>query len=115
MKTLAKIALTAAIFATSPLAAFAAAHSAAPAATAGATSAAAGNKVNGEVRKVDKSAKKITIKHEELKHLDMPAMTMVFQVKDPAMLDKVKKGDKVEFIADKVEGNFTVMEINTPE
>jgi Cu(I)/Ag(I) efflux system protein CusF len=67
----------------------------------------------GEIRKVDKDAKKITIKHGELKNLEMPAMTMVFQVKDPAMLDKVKTGDKVKFRADKVNGAFTVMEIET--
>ena len=65
----------------------------------------------GEIRKVDPAAKKITIKHGELKNLDMPAMTMVFQVKDPAMLDKVKAGDKVKFRADKVNGAFTVIEI----
>lgn len=48
--------------------------------------------VAGEVRKVDKEAKKITIKHGEIKNLEMPPMTMVYQVKDPALLDKVKAG-----------------------
>ena len=62
----------------------------------------------GEVRKVDKDAKKITIKHGPIQNLDMPAMTMVFQVKDPAMLDKVKAGDKVQFQAEKLDGAFTV-------
>ena len=65
----------------------------------------------GEVRKVDKDAKKITIKHGPLKNLDMPAMTMVFQVKDPAMLDQVKAGDKVKFEAEKVGAAFTVTKI----
>ena len=65
----------------------------------------------GEVRKVDKDAKKITIKHGPLANLDMPAMTMVFQVKDPAMLEKVKAGDKVKFAADKVGGAYTVTKI----
>ncbi|MEO5764603.1 MAG: copper-binding protein [Casimicrobiaceae bacterium] len=65
----------------------------------------------GEVRKVDPSAKKITIKHGELVNLGMPPMTMVFQLKDPALLDKVKAGDKVKFRADKVNGAFTIMEI----
>lgn len=65
----------------------------------------------GEIRKVDLAAKKITIKHGEIKNLDMPAMTMVFQVKDPAMLDQVKAGDKVKFRADKINGAFTVVEI----
>ena len=68
-------------------------------------------KVEGEVRKVDLLAKKITIKHKELKNLDMPAMTMVFQVRDPAMLEQVKPGDRVKFRADKVNGVFTVMEM----
>lgn len=65
----------------------------------------------GEVRKVDTDAKKITIKHGELKNLGMPPMTMVFQVSDPAMLDKVKQGDKVTFVAEKVGGQFTVTQI----
>jgi Cu/Ag efflux protein CusF len=66
---------------------------------------------DGEVRKVDKDAKKITIKHGPLANLDMPPMTMVFQVKDPAMLDRVKAGDKVRFQAEKVGGAFTVIQI----
>src|SRR4029453_15370355 len=65
----------------------------------------------GEVRKVDPATRKITIRHGELKNLDMPAMTMVFQVRDPAMLEQLKAGDKVKFRADKVNGAFTVMEI----
>lgn len=65
----------------------------------------------GEVRKVDKEAKKITIKHGPIANLDMPAMTMVFQVKDPAMLERVKAGDKVKFQADKVNGAITVTRI----
>ena len=64
--------------------------------------------VEGEVRKVDKEAKKITIKHEPMPKFDMPGMTMVFQVKDPALLDKVKAGDKVKFQAEKLGGAFTV-------
>lgn len=73
--------------------------------------AAAGTLAEGEVRKVDKDAKKITIKHGPIPNLDMPAMTMVFQVKDPAMLDQVKAGDKVRFVADKVGGAYTVTRI----
>jgi Cu(I)/Ag(I) efflux system protein CusF len=64
--------------------------------------------IDGEVRRVDKEAKKLTIKHGPIDNLDMPAMTMVFQVKDPAMLDQVKAGDKVKFAAEKVGGAFTV-------
>jgi Cu/Ag efflux protein CusF len=66
---------------------------------------------DGEIRKVEPTARKITIRHGELKNLDMPPMTMVFQVSDPAMLEKVKAGDKVKFHAEKVNGAFTVMEI----
>ena len=66
---------------------------------------------DGEVRKVDKEAKKITIKHGPMPDLDMPAMTMVFQVKDPAMLEQVKTGDKVKFEAQKLGGAFTVTSI----
>lgn len=65
----------------------------------------------GEVRKIDKDAGKITIKHGPLTKLDMPAMTMVFRVKDPAMLDQVKAGDKIKFDADKVGGAFTVIKM----
>ena len=65
----------------------------------------------GEIRKIDPAMRKLTIKHGELKNLDMPAMTMVFQVKDPAMIERVKPGDKVRFRADKINGTFTVMEI----
>ena len=66
---------------------------------------------DGEVRKVDKDAKKITIKHGPLATLDMPPMTMVFQVKDPAMLEQVKAGDKIKFQAEKVGGAYTVTKI----
>ena len=64
-----------------------------------------------EVRKVDKEAAKITLKHGEIKNLEMPAMTMVFQVKDKAMLDKVKTGDKVRFSADKTGGSYVITQI----
>jgi len=66
---------------------------------------------DGEVRKVDKDAKKITIKHGPLENLDMPAMTMVFKVKDPEILEQVKAGDKVKFQAEKIGGALTVTKI----
>lgn len=68
----------------------------------------AASMTDGEVRKVDKEAKKITLKHGEIKNLEMPAMTMVFQVKDGTLLDKVKAGDKVKFRAERVGGGYTV-------
>lgn len=67
-------------------------------------------KSSGEVRKVDKSSGKVTIKHGPLDNLGMPAMTMVFRVKDPAMLDQMKVGDKINFVAEKLNGAYTVME-----
>nr|WP_315396943.1 copper-binding protein [uncultured Duganella sp.] len=65
----------------------------------------------GEIIKADKEAGKFTIKHGELKNLGMPAMTMVFKAQDPAMLDKVKQGDKVRFVAEKMGGALTVTSI----
>jgi Cu(I)/Ag(I) efflux system protein CusF len=77
-----------------------------------ATSAfAASHLADGEVRKVDKDAKKVTLKHGPIKNLDMPPMTMVFGVTDPALLDKVKAGDKVRFAAKDDAGKLTVTEI----
>jgi Cu(I)/Ag(I) efflux system periplasmic protein CusF len=67
---------------------------------------------DGEVRKIDKDTKKITLKHGEIKHLDMPAMTMVFQVKNAALLDAVKPGDKVKFAVEMVGTAFVVTEIS---
>jgi len=66
---------------------------------------------NAEVRKVNKEAKKITLKHEAIENLGMDAMTMVFQVQDPVLLDKVKAGDKVRFTADKIKGAYVVLTI----
>lgn len=68
-------------------------------------------KTDAEVRKVDKEAGKVTLKHGEIKNLDMPPMTMVFKAKDPAMLDKVKAGDKVSFTAAQVNGTYTVLSL----
>ena len=65
----------------------------------------------GEVRKVDKAAKKITLQHGEIKSLDMPAMTMVFQVKDAALLDGLKPGDKIRFAAEKSATGYVVTQI----
>jgi Cu(I)/Ag(I) efflux system protein CusF len=65
----------------------------------------------GEVRKVDKAAGKITLKHGEIKNLGMPPMTMVFAVKDPALLDNVQPGAKVRFAAEEVNGSYRVTAI----
>ncbi|MDX0973736.1 Cu/Ag efflux protein CusF [Sinorhizobium medicae] len=63
------------------------------------------------VKKVDAKAKKVTLIHEELKSLEMPAMTMVFRVQDDAMLDKLKEGANVEFVAERVNGKLTVTQV----
>ena len=63
---------------------------------------------DGEVRKVDKEGGKLTLRHGPIANLGMPNMTMVFRVKDPAMLDRVKAGDKVKFAAESVGGQLTV-------
>jgi Cu(I)/Ag(I) efflux system periplasmic protein CusF len=73
--------------------------------------AASADMSEGEVRKVDKENKKITLKHGAIKNLDMPGMTMVFQVTDPALLDKVQAGDKVHFAAVNDGGKLTVTRI----
>jgi Cu/Ag efflux protein CusF len=65
----------------------------------------------GEIRRIDRDARKLTIRHGPIQNLEMPAMTMVFQVSDPALLDRVKAGDKVRFTADKVGGAYTVLQL----
>lgn len=66
---------------------------------------------HGEIRKVDLAAGKLTIKHGPLENLGMEAMTMVFKVKDPAMLSQVKVGDKIDFVAEEVNGALTVVKL----
>lgn len=65
---------------------------------------------NGEVRKIDEAAGKITLKHGPIKSLDMEdeSMTMVFRVQDPAMLKQVKVGDKVKFEAERAPAGITI-------
>lgn len=77
-----------------------------------ASTLALGQAAEGEVRKIDKAAGKITIKHGEIKSLDMPPMTMVFRADPPSLLDKVQVGDKVSFQAAKVGGTYTVTAID---
>jgi Cu(I)/Ag(I) efflux system periplasmic protein CusF len=86
-------------------------HHTVAAATAAAPKAA--DLSEGEVRKVDLQARTMTLKHGPLKNLDMPGMTMTFAVADPAMLAKVKVGDKVRFVAANPGGRLTVTQIET--
>jgi Cu(I)/Ag(I) efflux system periplasmic protein CusF len=68
--------------------------------------------VNGQVTRIDESAQKITIKHGPLKKFDMEdGMTMVFRAQDPAMLKTVKPGDKIKFVPERINGQFTVTKI----
>lgn len=98
---------------------FAASHAGAPMAkdttkkevAAPMPSAASADMADGEVRKVDKENKKITLKHGVIKSLDMPGMTMVFQVKDVALLDNLKAGDKVKFKAEQAGSAIVVTDI----
>jgi Cu(I)/Ag(I) efflux system periplasmic protein CusF len=66
----------------------------------------------GEIQKVDRAARKLTIKHGEIRNVEMPPMTMVFQVGDVAMLEKLKAGDKIRFAVEKAAtGEFVVTTI----
>lgn len=65
----------------------------------------------GTVKEIKADQEKVTVIHEELKNLDMPAMTMVFNVADPAMLEEMKEGATIEFVADRVRGKLTITEV----
>ncbi len=69
------------------------------------------NPVMGEVTKLDKAAGKVTLKHGEIKNLDMPPMTMVFRVSNPKWLDDLAVGSRVRFTAEKVDGQYTVTSV----
>jgi Cu(I)/Ag(I) efflux system periplasmic protein CusF len=111
------ITISALLLGASPV--FAASHAGAPIAKDAAKKEAAApmpasasaDLADGEVRKVDKENKKITLKHGLIKSLDMPGMTMVFQVKDAAMLDNLKAGDKVKFKAEQAGSAIVVTDI----
>ncbi|EGL63873.1 hypothetical protein AGRO_3272 [Agrobacterium sp. ATCC 31749] len=93
MKTIVNITLAAALLLAAPFSAFAQEFT------------------KGTVKKVDVAAKKVTITHEDLKNLDMPGMTMVFRVKDDAILAKLKEGANIEFIAERADGKLVVAQV----
>ena len=66
---------------------------------------------DAEVRKVDKDSKKVTLKHGPIKNLDMPSMTMVFQVRDIALFDKLVAGEKIKFSAEQLQGAFVITDV----
>ena len=77
-----------------------------------ATAAAAADAITGEVKKIDEGAGKITLKHGAAKSLGMDeGMTMVYRVKDPAMLKELKVGDKVTFEAEEAASGYTVTKL----
>ena len=65
----------------------------------------------GVVRKLDVDNRKITIKHGEIKNLDMPGMTMVFRLQEKINIDSLKSGDKVLFHVEKLDGGYTITEL----
>ena len=70
---------------------------------------------SGEVTKVDKNNSRITLRHGEIKNLDMPPMTMTFRVRDGKLLDGVAVGERVRFTAEKLDGNYVVTTLNKAE
>ncbi len=84
---------------------------AAPATPAASTATNGLPTAEAEVRRIDLQAGKVSLKHGDIPNLDMPPMTMVFQVKDATWLQQIKVGDKVRFTADKVNGAYTVMSL----
>jgi Cu/Ag efflux protein CusF len=83
-------------------------HWIATAALALAATTVAAQSTEAEVRKVDAAQGKLTLKHGEIKHLDMPPMTMVFRVSDPKLLDGLAVGDKLRVDIARVDGQYTV-------
>lgn len=69
----------------------------------------------GEVRKINKEAGKVTLKHGRIENLDMPGMTMVFRVKDKRLLDNIQEGEKVKFKAVNDKGKLTIIDIKADE
>lgn len=67
--------------------------------------------VEGEVTKIDTAQMKVTVRHDEIPNLEMPPMTMVFRVADPAMLDTMEVGKEIRFTADRVNGAITITSV----
>jgi Cu(I)/Ag(I) efflux system periplasmic protein CusF len=89
------------------------AQTAAPAAPS-ATAAPAKEMAEAEIKKIDKDAKKVTLKHGPIKSLDMPSMTMVFQVRDATLFDKMAVGEKIMFTAEQLQGAYVVTGVEKP-
>ncbi|MDB5855325.1 MAG: transporter [Herminiimonas sp.] len=105
MKSLIKAVFAASLM----LSSVAGAHAQSP--QAGATAAVPESMSTGEVKKVNKDAGKLTIKHGPLENLGMGAMTMAFRVQDPVTLEEVTVGDKIRFVAEAPNGKLTVTKL----
>ena len=87
-------------------------HGHAPAqATAGTDTNPAAPLSEGTVRRVNAEAGSVTIAHGPLANLDMPPMTMSFQLRGNASLDGLAPGDRIRFAADQDGDAFIVTEI----
>ena len=69
----------------------------------------------GEITRVDTRTGKLTIRHEEIKNLGMPPMTMVFGLKDAAQAAQFKPGDKVRFHVEDNNGALTITRIKATQ
>ena len=67
---------------------------------------------SGEITKLDKAGARITLKHGEIKNLDMPPMTMVFRVADAKLLDGLAVGQRIGFTAERINGQYTVTSVS---
>lgn len=110
MNAFSKLTLALVMTAASAIACAQDSHAGHGAAAAGQEAPAAADLTDGEVKKIDKEAGKITLRHGEIKNLNMAAMTMVLRVKDAAMLDQVQVGDRIRFAAERVNGAVTVVQ-----
>jgi len=108
MKTTVSISLVA-LFALLPLAAQAAGGHDPHAGHGAMHSATEGGMVDGVVKKVDKTSGKVTVAHGPLTNLNMPAMTMVFRVKEAAWLEQMRTDGKIRFVADSINGTLTIV------
>ena len=86
-------------------------HGSAPAAAPAVSAAAELPWAEAEVRRVDLAAGKLSLRHGEIKNLDMPPMTMVFTVQDKSSLQDLKVGDRIRFTADQIQGTYTVLQL----
>jgi Cu/Ag efflux protein CusF len=85
------------------------AHDHATAAAVAPTAGVVVPETEGEIRKVDAAAQKLTVKHGRIENLGMSPMTMVFRVKDPAFLTQVKPGDKIKMTVERIDGALTIV------